>query len=135
MPYYDYRCEECNRPNRHFYSFKEYASAEPTCTICGSKKLRRRIGRVAVAKSDDSRADSMMDESMLSALESEDPKTLGRFMREMSAESGEPLDDEFGEVVDRLEKGQSPEQIEQAMPDLAADAGGGAGGGGGFDDF
>ena len=63
--------------------------------------------------------DNMTDESMLGALENEDPKALGKFMRQMSAESGEPLDDEFGEVVDRLEKGQSPEDIEKAMPDLS----------------
>jgi hypothetical protein len=31
---------------------------------------------------------------------------------------------EFGEVVDRLEKGQSPEDIEQAMPDLGEAFGG-----------
>ena len=48
-------------------------------------------------------------------------------MRKMSREMGEDLGEEFHEVVDRLEKGQAPEDIEQAMPDLAeGDAGGGA---------
>jgi hypothetical protein len=46
---------------------------------------------------------------------------------------GEDLGEEFGEVVDRLEKGQSPEEIEEAMPELADE--GGAGMDGGFDDF
>ena len=123
MPYYDFRCDNCHKPSRLFYSFSAYESAEPTCTHCESTKMRRKIGRIALAKSDDSRADTMLDESMLSALESEDPKALGRMMRQMSNEAGEPLDDEFGEVVDRLEKGQSPEAIEKAMPDLAPDAG------------
>jgi hypothetical protein len=31
---------------------------------------------------------------------------------------GEDLPPEFNEVVDRLEKGQSPEEIESAIPDL-----------------
>ncbi len=123
MPYYDYRCEDCEQLNRFFFSFKEYDSADPNCKRCQSPNLKRRIKRVAVAKSEDSRMDSMMDESTLAALESEDPKALGRFMRKMSSEMGEPLDDEFGEVVDRLEKGQSPDDIEAAMPDLAADGG------------
>ena len=32
---------------------------------------------------------------------------------------------EFDDVVDRLEAGQSPEEIESALPDLGAEAGGG----------
>jgi hypothetical protein len=43
----------------------------------------------------------------------------------MSDEMGEDLGPEFDEVVDRLEKGQSPEEIESSMPDLADDLGGG----------
>jgi hypothetical protein len=49
---------------------------------------------------------------------------------------------EFDEVIDRLESGQSPEEIEEAVPDLGEGMGdmGGMGGmgdmgGGGFDDF
>ncbi len=78
--------------------------------------------------------DSLMDESALAAMESDDPKELGRMMRKMGSEMGEDLGDEFGEVVDRLEKGQSPDEIEKALPDL--DMGDDMGGGmGGFDDF
>lgn len=105
------------------YSFSEYEEATPTCMHCGSAKLRRRIGRVAVAKSEDARMDSLMDESALAGLDEEDPQALGRFMRKMSREMGEDLGDEFGEVVDRLEKGQSPEEIEESMPELADSAG------------
>jgi len=50
-------------------------------------------------------------------------------MRKMGNELGEEMPPEFDEVVDRLEKGQSPEEIEEALPDLGADSGGG-----GFDD-
>lgn len=135
MPYYEYRCQTCSRPARLFFSYKEYDSADPACPHCGQKTLRRRIRRVALAKSDDNRMDSMLDdEQTLSALENEDPRALGRLMRQMSAEMGEGLDDDMHEVIDRLERGQSPDEIEQAMPDLAADDAGG-GMGGGFDDF
>ncbi len=37
------------------------------------------------------------------------------------------MGEEFNEVVDRLEKGQSPEEIEEAMPGLADEPGGGSG--------
>lgn len=132
MPVYVYRCLNCRRTVQQYYSFSEYETATPSCTHCGSTNLQRRIGRVAVAKSEDARMDSMMDESALAGLDEEDPRALGRFMRQMSREMGEDLGEEFGEVVDRLEKGQSPEEIEQSMPDLADDGGGM---GGDFDDF
>ncbi len=46
----------------------------------------------------------------------------------MSREIGEDLGPEFDEVVDRLEAGESPEEIEAAMPDLG-------GSGAGLDDY
>ena len=123
MPIYEFRCQECNRLVRLSYSFSEYEEATPTCPRCGSEELKRRIGRVALAKSEDARLDSMLDDSALAGLDEEDPQALGRFMRKMSSEMGEDMGDEFEEVVDRLEKGQSPEDIEQAMPELADDSG------------
>jgi len=131
MPFYDYRCAECRRPARLFLSYAEYDTSTPSCPHCGSQQLRRRIGRVAVAKSEDARMDAMMDESALAGLDEEDPRALGRFMRKMSSEMGEDMGDEFDEVVDRLEKGESPESIEQSMPELAE----GGGPFGGADDF
>jgi hypothetical protein len=84
--------------------------------------------RVRVAKSDESRMDSLAgdfsDPSALAGLE-KDPQALGRMMRKMGKELGEEIPPEFGEVVDRLEKGQSPEEIEKELPDLGADVGGG----------
>jgi hypothetical protein len=50
---------------------------------------------------------------------------MGRMMRKMGREMGEELPPEFDEVVDRLESGQSPEEIESALPDLGGDTGGG----------
>jgi len=47
---------------------------------------------------------------------------------EMEGEMGP----EFNEMVDRLEAGQSPEEIESALPDLGGEMGGDAGG---MDDF
>jgi putative FmdB family regulatory protein len=120
MPYYDYICNSCRKPNRLFFTYAEYGEKEPICRYCQSTALHRRIGRVAVGKSEDARMDSMMDESALSGLDEEDPRAIGQFMRKMSREMGEDMGEEFNEVVDRLEKGQAPEDIEAAMPDLAS---------------
>lgn len=122
MPYYEYRCQACQRVARLYFSYEEYGRSQPVCPHCGSGKMKRHIGRVAVAKSEEARTDSMLDDSALAGLDEEDPRSLGRFMRKMSNEMGEDMGEEFNEVVDRLEKGQSPEEIEKEMPDLGSDA-------------
>lgn len=118
MPHYDYRCRQCGKYNRIFMTYAQYDQAQPSCAFCGSRKLVRRIGRIAVAKSEDARMDNLMDDRALAGLDEEDPQALGSFMRKMSREMGEDMGDEFEEVVDRLEKGESPESIEESMPDL-----------------
>jgi hypothetical protein len=45
---------------------------------------------------------------------------MARFMRKMGREMGEELPAEFDEVVDRLESGETPEEIEKSMPELGA---------------
>lgn len=123
MPYYEYRCNDCRRGLRLFYTYAEYEKVEPTCTHCGSADLKRLISRVAVAKSEVARLDALDPDNMMAGLDENDPKSMGRFMRRMSQEMGEDLGDEFGEVVDRLESGESPESIEQSMPDLGESGG------------
>jgi putative FmdB family regulatory protein len=122
MPVYEYRCQKCRRLVRLTLSFAEYGSVEPTCPYCQSNDLKRRIGRVALAKSEDTRMDSLMDDSALAGLDEEDPRAMGRFMRKMSREMGEDMGDEFGEVIDRLEGGESPESIEESMPELGMES-------------
>ncbi len=73
--------------------------------------------------------ENMMDETALEGME-DDPKALGQMMKKMGREMGEEMPPEFDDVVDRLEAGQSPEEIESAMPDLGAETPGG-----GDDDF
>ncbi len=133
MPLYDFRCPDCGRKVTLFYkTFAAYEQAEAhTCPRCGGQRLKRRIGRVAIAKSEDARLDALSDDAMLANLDEDDPRAVGQLMRRMSREMGEDLGEEFDEVVDRLEKGQPPEEIEAAMPGLADDA---AGSDAGFDD-
>ena len=76
------------------------------------------MSRLRVLRSEENRVESMAEDSaLLSGLEQEDPRALAHFMRQMSDETGEPLDEEMNEVVDRLESGESPESIESSMPD------------------
>lgn len=125
MPIYEYRCQDCHRIARILLSYTAYETATPACPHCRGQNLKRRIGRIALAKSEDARMDTMADDAALAGLDENDPRSLGKFMRKMSHEMGEDMGDEFNEVVDRLEKGESPESIEQSLPDLAAGMGGG----------
>ncbi len=121
MPLYDYTCLDCTKRFDVFLTYAEYGSRPVACPHCGSRRVRRRIPRVRVAKSEDSRIESLAgdfsDPSALEGLEN-DPQAMGRMMRKMGNELGEEMPPEFGEVVDRLEKGQSPEEIEKDLPDL-----------------
>ena len=119
MPFYEYRCKDCGRLSRLFFTYDEYDEASPDCSNCGSSSLQRLISRVALAKSEDSRLDALDPDSMMAGLDEDDPRSLGRYMRKMSQEMGEDLGDEFGEVVDRLESGESPDSIEESMPELS----------------
>ena len=130
MPSYPYRCLNCRKRFEVFMSYSEYGTRPVNCPHCKSDQVQRRIGRIRVARSEESQLDSLADPSNLEGLE-DDPKALGRMMRKMSREMGEDMGPEFDEVIDRLEKGQSPEEIEQALPDL----GGEGGKFGGDDDF
>ncbi len=120
MPIYEYRCQKCRRKVSvlvHAYSPPD----NPHCDRCGSEDLRRLFSRVAVVRSEESRMDSLADPSSLSGLDENDPKSVAQWMRRMSGEMGEDLGDEFHEVVDRLEAGEDPEDIEKSMPDMAGE--------------
>lgn len=124
MPTYDFICNACNQRFDVFLTFAEYGKKTVTCTHCQSKNVRRRMTKVRIAKSEDSRMESMADDfSGIEGLE-DDPKAMGRMMRKMGKEMGEELPPEFNEVVGRLESGQSPEQIEKEVPGLGESAAG-----------
>jgi putative FmdB family regulatory protein len=129
MPLYDYICLDCHERFDLFISYSEYGKRAVVCSQCGSANVRRRVPRVRMLKSEESRLESLADPSALAGME-DDPKALGQMMRKMSGELGEGMPPEFDEVIDRLESGQSPEDIEKALPDL-----GGADNGGGDDDL
>ncbi len=123
MPVYQYRCLTCKKRFETFMSYNEYGQKRVICPHCHGDQVERRIGRIRIAKSEESRLDSLTDPSGLEGLEN-DPKALGKMMRKMGNEMGEDVGPEFDEVVDRLEAGQSPEDIEKAIPDLEGGGGG-----------
>ncbi len=119
MPIYEYRCNQCGkRLSALVRNIEERDTAVTTCPRCGSSDVRRLMSRVAVLRSEESRLESLSDPSSLAGLDEGDPRSLGRWMRRMSQEMGEDLGPEFDEVVGRLEAGESPESIEERLPEL-----------------
>ena len=76
---------------------------------------------MAVVRSEENRLESLTGLGKLGDLDEKDPKSLGRFMRRMGNEMGEDIEPEFNEMVDRLEAGESPDEIEKSMPDLGGE--------------
>lgn len=123
MPIYQYICIECKKRFELYLTYDEYGAHAVDCPNCNSKNVQRLIGRVRFARSEESRLEDLADPSALEGLE-DDPRAMGQMMRKMSREMGEDMGPEFDEVIDRLESGQSPEEIEQAVPDLGGEVGG-----------
>ena len=131
MPIYEYGCYDCRkRVNIFWRTISEAETATPTCPRCQGTNLKRLVSRVSMVRSEESRLESLADPTNMAGLDEEDPKSLARWMKTMSNEMGEDMGPEFDEVIDRLESGQSPEEIEQEIPDLGA-----AMPGGGVDDW
>ncbi len=131
MPIYEYQCKSCGQKARKFWrTFAGIDESALECPRCGEQNFQRLVSRVAVLRSEDARLDDLADPSSLAGLDENDPKSIARWMRKMSREVGEDMPPEFDEVIDRLESGQSPEEIEESMPELAEglDGMGGMGG-------
>lgn len=116
MPLYEYRCNACRRRVTLLRSFSD--TSTPCCPRCESEDLTRLISRVSVLRSEESRLDSLVDPSSLGDLDESDPRSIARWMRKMSDETGEDMGPEFDEMVGRLEAGESPEDIEGSMGEL-----------------
>ena len=140
MPIYEYRCGKCGRV-LSFLVRSIAAHKPPACPKCGHPKMSRAISRfspvtgakaaaapdaVAPAAADDMGGappggaevpggDDMPDLSMLDGVDEKDPRSMGRALRQMAGQTGEPLDEEMEEVVRRLESGEDPDAIDEKL--------------------
>lgn len=114
MPIYEYRCLNCKRRFSLLRSFSDESA--PQCPHCESREVKRLISRVAVLRSEESRLESLADPSHFADVDENDPRSMARSMRRMGQEmGGEELGPEFDEMVDRLEAGEDPEEIESSL--------------------
>ena len=112
MPIYEYRCNGCGRRVSVFQRSIQ-GSAAALCPRCGSRDLARLISRVAVVRSEGSRLDDLASDAGLADLDERDPRSLARWARRMGRDMGEELGPEFDEVVERLEAGEMPDDMDE----------------------
>ena len=117
MPVYQFSCLECKKKFEKIISYQKYGKMIVSCPFCRSKNVQRTIKATPINLAQDSIGPYLDDPSSFSRME-DDPQAMGKAMREMSKQTGEKLEPEFNEVVERLEKGQSFKQIEKELPDI-----------------
>lgn len=124
MPSYEFRCNDTGRHFEiHFKRVADYAESAISSPFTGSNNVTRIIRRVALQKGGNPSFEAFMsgDEGALAALEDADPQTMARGLRAMAEESGADMGAEFHEAVSRLEAGQSPAEVEAALPPIESD--------------
>ena len=117
MPIYEYLCLDCDKRFEVFLRYQDFGEQTIICPDCKGDRVKRMINRVRISSTTQTRFEDFTDPAMMDRLE-EDPRAIGRMMREMGKEAGEELGPEFDDVVDRLESGQSPQEIENDLPDF-----------------
>jgi len=120
MPIYEYLCRECGKKSTYI-TLSVKAGLEPVCRKCGSRDVVKLVSRVSIARSEDSRMESLADPSKLAGVDENDPKSLARWMKKMGKEMGDETGEDFDESID--------EAMEQAEGEGADDDDAGAGGG------
>lgn len=114
MPIYEYRCNGCHRTVSVFQRSMHTAVA-PTCSHCGGEDLTRLMSRFAFHRSASSTelGDDDFDEAaLMEGLDENDPQSVARWARKMRDKLGEDLGPEFDEMVERMERGEMPDESE-----------------------
>jgi len=75
--------------------------------------MARLVSRVAVLHSDDDTF-AGLDESSLADVDENDPRSMARWVRRMSRQTGEPLDAETETELERMEAGEMPEDVDDS---------------------
>lgn len=110
MPIYEFVCGECGRKFRKLVGVIAQ-NTPPACPRCQSTTLNRQISRFARVRSEDDTLNSLADEMELHG-DSDDPQTMRRMMRDMSAAMGEDMSDDFEQTLEENSTGasSSPEE-------------------------
>lgn len=131
MPIYEFYCKRCNTIY-NFFSRTINTEKTPNCPKCKTEVLDRQISIFAVTGKASGTADmddlpldeAKMEQAMkMLAKESEnvnedDPGQAAHLMRKLTDAAGLRMSEGVEEALDRMEKGDDPDQIGMEMGDL-----------------
>jgi hypothetical protein len=146
MPIYEFYSPDTNRIYSFFARSLSQGQLIPRCPDNPKARMERLISRFAVtgrareksAGSDVGREapDPRMERAMaemereMSSMSDDnpDPRQLGRLMRKMTEATGQKMPENMEQMIQRLEKGEDPEKLEEefgdAMENLEGEFGG-----------
>jgi putative FmdB family regulatory protein len=134
MPIYEFYCQECNTIF-NFFSKTINTTKCPACPKCKAGNLHRKVSVFAVtgkAKEKNEMDDFAFDESKMEkamqvlakeadSINEDDPRQAAQLMRKLSSMTGLELGPGMSEALDRMEKGEDPDQLESEMGDILSD--------------
>ncbi len=134
MPIYEFYSPDTNRIYSFFARSLAQGQLTPRCPDDSNARMERMISRFAVTgrakeKSDTDPSAETLDprmERVMSEMESEmssmneenpDPRQLGRLMRKMTEATGQKMPEAMEQMIQRLERGEDPEKLEEEFGD------------------
>jgi putative FmdB family regulatory protein len=128
MPIYEFYCEACHTIYS-FFSKTVNTRKTPPCPKCKNKKLSRQVSLFAftgTATEDNGMDDLPIDEAKMEkamnmlakeaeGINEDDPKQAANLMRKLTDMTGLKLGPGMDEAIQRMEKGEDPEQVEAEM--------------------
>ncbi len=131
MPIYEFYCPECNTIY-NFFSKSVNTEKVPCCPHCKTGKLQRRMSVFSVISPERGETkdnlppidESKMERAMeilgreVGKIDEDDPKQAAAMMKKLSEAAGLDLKPEMEEALNRIERGEDPEKIEEEMGDL-----------------
>lgn len=130
MPIYEFYCKKCNTLF-NFFSRSPNTDKKPLCPRCKKVKLERRMSlfaKVSGEKSEAPGGDGMppvsperMEKAMAmlageaEKMSDEDPRQAAAMVRKLTEATGLNLSAGMEEALQRLEKGEDPDKIEEEM--------------------
>ena len=137
MPVYEFYCRKCNTVY-NFFSRSVNTEKTPLCPSCKKVRLKRQMslfanisggkgeteaGEEGMPPLDESKMEKAM--AMLAreagAMNEDDPRQAAMLMRKLTEATGIAVGPGMEEALNRLEKGEDPDRIEEEMGDILAE--------------
>lgn len=99
MPVYEFRCRACHKKTTAIVLARARV-ADVRCEHCGAADLEKLWSRFATPKSEESRLESLADESAFADVDENDPAGMARAMRRMGEAMGEDLGEDFEQAIE-----------------------------------